>query len=78
VRQIAAVPHTGPLNGTSVAPAKMRPWLTIAEAADYTGLPESFLLHMIEEGDLPALDVGVRPGGKWRVSRRALDGISAG
>ena len=52
-----------------------RPWLTVDEAADYTGLPASFLASMIAAGKLAALDVGVRAGGRWRVNRRDLDGI---
>jgi excisionase family DNA binding protein len=52
-----------------------RPWLTLHQAEEYTGLPESALLALIGSGALPALDVGVRPGGKWRVKRTDLDGI---
>jgi excisionase family DNA binding protein len=56
-------------------PPPARPWLTLAEAADYSGLPESFLHSMIDQGGLPALDVGVRPGGRYRVRRSDLDQI---
>jgi excisionase family DNA binding protein len=56
------------------APAA-RPWLPVDEAADYTGLPASFLTGMIAAGQLAALDVGVRAGGRWRVNRRDLDAI---
>jgi excisionase family DNA binding protein len=56
-------------------PPPSRPWLTLAEAAEYSGLPESFLHAMIDQGTLPALDVGVRPGGRYRVRRSDLDGI---
>jgi excisionase family DNA binding protein len=58
-------------------PVSDRPWLTIDEAADYSGLPASFLLGMIEEKRLGALDVGVRAGGRYRVSRRDIDAIKA-
>lgn len=51
-------------------------WLTLDEAAAYTGLPASFLGDRIEQGKLPALNVGKRPGGRWRVSRRDLDQIA--
>ena len=52
-------------------------WLTIDEAAEYTGLPASFLARLITGGKLPALDIGRcgRSGGRWRVNRRDLDGI---
>lgn len=55
--------------------APARPWLTVDEAAEYTGLPASFLAAMIAGGKLAALDVGVRAGGRWRVNRRDLEGI---
>ncbi len=58
--QPAALPH----------PAQ---WLTLKQAAEYTGLPESALKQLIEDERLPALDVGPRPGGKWRISRGRLD-----
>jgi excisionase family DNA binding protein len=52
-----------------------RLWLTLAEAAEYSGLPASILQAMVEVGELAALDVGVRPGGHWRVRRLDLDAI---
>jgi excisionase family DNA binding protein len=53
-----------------------RLWLTIAEAADYTGLPASFLHRLVDERRLPAFDVGVRPGGRLRVKRADLEMLS--
>jgi excisionase family DNA binding protein len=53
-----------------------RPWMTAEEAADRTGLPASFLVGLIIAGKLPALDVGVRPGGRYRIAWRDLDAIS--
>jgi excisionase family DNA binding protein len=47
-------------------PAKL--CLTLAEAADYTGLPKEFLLRQIREGRL----VSIRSGGH-RISRVALE-----
>ena len=52
-----------------------RLWLTLAESAEYTGLPASHLLAAIDSGELAARDVGVRPGGHWRVRRLDLDAI---
>jgi len=52
-----------------------RLWLTLAEAAAYSGLPASHLLAEINSGELAARDVGVRPGGHWRVRRLDLDAI---
>jgi len=54
-----------------------RLWLTLAEAAAYSGLPASHLLAAIDTGELGARDVGVRPGGHWRVRRLDLDAIKA-
>jgi excisionase family DNA binding protein len=53
-------------------------WLTLAEAAIYLrGLPEAYLLTLIDGKKLPACNVGVRPGGRWRVKRSDLDSIQA-
>ena len=51
-------------------------WLTIAQSAHYTGLPESYLLELVAREELPARDVGIRPGGRWRVSKRRLDALA--
>jgi len=53
-----------------------RSWLTLAEAETFIGLPEAFLAAQIRAGKLAALDVGVRPGGRWRVSKRDLEAIA--
>ena len=68
-------------NGGPPAPAAApspRPWLTIGEAADYSGLPAATLRQFVESGRLAALDVGVRPGGRYRVRRADLDQLEAG
>jgi excisionase family DNA binding protein len=52
-----------------------RLWLTLAEAAEYSGLPASHLLELIGERVLKARDVGVRPGGRLRVRRLDIDAI---
>ena len=59
----------------SAAPEPLRAWLTLAQAAEYTGLPASVLSRFVEQGRLPAIDVGVRSGGHWRVRRLDLDAI---
>jgi excisionase family DNA binding protein len=74
--EVAALPPLRP-PVQPAAPVSDRPWLTVDEAADYSGLPASFLLGMIEEKRLGALDVGVRAGGRYRVSRRDIDAIKA-
>lgn len=52
-----------------------KPWITISEAAEYSGLPASAISKLVESGKLPALDCGPRPGGKWRVKRTDLDAL---
>jgi excisionase family DNA binding protein len=65
-----------PAEASAAAPSNGdRPWVTLDDAADYTGLPASVLQRLIEAGRLPAIDVGVRPGGHWRVKRSDLDAI---
>jgi len=63
-------------NEAVAASPHARAWLTLAEAEDYTGLPEMFLLALIDGGKLPACNVGVRAGGRYRVKRSDLDAIA--
>jgi excisionase family DNA binding protein len=55
------------------APARL--WLTLAEAADYSGLPAAILVRCITDGRLPAIDVGRRRGGRWRIRKVDLGKI---
>jgi excisionase family DNA binding protein len=73
--EVAALPPAQP--PLQPAPAPDRPWLTVEEAAAYSGLPASFLLQLVEKRRLAALDVGVRQGGRYRVARRDVDAIKA-
>lgn len=59
-----------------IEPPAPRLWLTAAEAAEYSGLPASFLVHAIDTGVLLALDVGVRPGGKYRIRRADIEALA--
>jgi excisionase family DNA binding protein len=56
-------------NGTRTAHL----WLTLAEATDYSGLPESIVLQLVLTRKLPAMDVGRRRGGRWRIRRSDLE-----
>mgnify|MGYP001576705330 CR=1 FL=1 len=51
-------------------------WLTLAGAERYTGLPAALLESLITSGILPAIDVGRRKGGHWRVKRSDLEAIN--
>lgn len=72
---VAALPPPPP--ALTAPPLPERPWLTLEEASVYSGLPVSYLQKQIDDGCLAAIDVGVRPGGRFRVSRRDLDMITA-
>lgn len=50
-------------------------FLTLDQAARYSGLPASTLKSLIDSGELPARNVGVRKGGQWRISKKALEAI---
>jgi excisionase family DNA binding protein len=54
-------------------PQRGRLWLTLEEAADYSGLPAAAIVHFIESKALKALNVGRRRGGQWRIRRLDLD-----
>ena len=52
-------------------------WLSLAEAAAYTGLPQSTLRKLLASRKLLGLDTGPRFGGRWRIKRSDLDNITA-
>jgi len=53
-----------------------RPWLTIDEAAEYSGLPRGWLLAQARAGSAIALDVGGGVRRSWRFSRDRLAKVS--
>ena len=50
-------------------------WLTLDQAALYSGLPRSFLRSLIDSGKLAAFDTGPRSGGRYRVAKKDLDAL---
>jgi len=52
-------------------------WLSLPEAAAYTGLPQSTLRKLLASRKLPGMDTGPRLGGRWRIKRSDLDNLSA-
>ena len=58
-------------SGTAV-PVERRVFLTMAEAAEFSGLPASFLRRLIVTGQLKAL----KTGAGWRVSRAGIERLS--
>jgi excisionase family DNA binding protein len=81
-RETGAVPFPGSsqagpgsvFQATTYHPSQ---WLSMPEAAAYTGLPQSTLRKLVASRKLPALDIGPRLGGRWRMKRSDLDAISA-
>ena len=61
------------LPGNSVVPVERRIFLTVAESAEFSGLPVVFLRRLIASGELRAL----RTGGGWRIPRVELERLSA-
>lgn len=74
-RLMIEAPAGDPARDAPASTGDGRLWLKLAEAVAYSGLPASSLLEMIETGELKGRDVGVRPGGRWRIRRLALDAI---
>ncbi len=52
--------------------APLKPWLTLDEAAEYSGLPAPWLLAQARSGSLVAVNVGMGSQERWRFSRRRL------
>jgi excisionase family DNA binding protein len=82
VHATTALPLAGPSQAGAASvfqPPVYHPgqWLCLAEAAAYTGLPQSTLRKLLASRKLHALDTGPRVGGRWRIKRSDLDDISA-
>lgn len=56
-------------------PADQKPWLTIEEAAEYSGLPLRFLRARAEAGTVHAVNVGTGKAKFWRFNRDGLNDI---
>jgi len=53
-------------------PAVVRPWLSLAEAVDYSGLPARYLVQGAISGTIRAVNVGSGDRAFWRFSRDGL------
>jgi hypothetical protein len=53
-------------------PEPRKPWLTLPEAADYSGLPASYLLAQARAASIRAINVGTAKQQRWRFHRAAL------
>lgn len=72
-RELAAPADT--VHPNSIPPADPWAWLTLAEAAALTRLPESKIRDLYEHGNLAGLDCGPRLGGSLRFRRSDLEKI---
>lgn len=54
------------------APPAPKPWLTLDEAYEYSGLPKNYLLAEARAGRPFALNVGDNARPRWRFNREAL------
>lgn len=59
-------------NSSSLVPVDRRVFLTMAESAEFSGLPTAFLRRLMASGKLKA----VKTGSGWRISRAGLEGLS--
>ena len=61
------------LNGLRefIAPAPPRLFLTFKQAAEYTGLPQTYLRELVAAGKLDA----IKTGRGWRIRKRDLEGL---
>lgn len=59
------------------APAPPKPWLSLDEAAGYSGLPRAWLLAQARNGSWLALNVGSAKRASWRFSRGGLRKLRA-
>jgi excisionase family DNA binding protein len=57
----------------SPVPVERRIFLTLAESAEFSGLPVALLRRLIASGRLKA----VKTGAGWRVSRAGIEGLSS-
>ncbi len=55
-------------------PLREKLWLSLAEAAAYSGLGEGYLMGLLETGKVHAVKGG--PHGQWRIGRVSLDGYT--
>ena len=56
-----------------VVPVEQKIFLTLTEAADYSGLPKAWPLRDVKSGNPPAIKAG-----GWRIRRSALDHLYSG
>lgn len=53
-------------------PPAPRPWLALAEAAEYSGLPAAYLVAQARSGAIRAVNVGTGAREFWRFNREGL------
>lgn len=66
----AALAELGP--SRPALPPVVKPWLTLDEAVEYSGLPRAYLLRATQEREPFARNVGAGKRASWRFNREAL------
>jgi hypothetical protein len=61
---------------TVVPPDPPKPWLTLEEAAEYSGLPAAYLRRRALHGDVHGINVGQGRHAFWRFNRESLSNIT--
>jgi hypothetical protein len=64
--------HLAALSRAFPPPVEKRPWLTLAEASEWSGLPAAWLTARAREGAPYAVNVGQGSKAHWRFNRAAL------
>jgi hypothetical protein len=72
----APLPHASISTDAEMRISAYPLFVDLETAASITGLPTSHLLGAILAGELAARDVGIRPGGRFRVRRSDLQGLA--
>lgn len=67
--------HLAVLSAAYPAPQQVKPWLTLEEAAEYSGLPSSYLQARYEAGTIHAVNVGTGQRKYLRFNRESLANI---
>ncbi len=67
-----APPRQVALPPLAEAPHQPRPWLTLAEAAEFSGLPASWLKRAAWSGQVEAINCGSVDRPRWRFHRDSL------
>jgi hypothetical protein len=64
--------HLARLSAAFPSPPRPKPWLTLVEAVEFSGLPQAYLLTQARAGSIRAVNVGTAKQQRWRFHRSSL------